>query len=259
MHAFFINLDRHPERRAFLEAQLQKAGIAAERVSGVDGNDVPPELAGYYDLASRSRDALRPNEIGCHASHMLIWKIIVERNLDYALVLEDDATLPSDLEETLDEIVRAMPRTWDLVRLCNRSKASIRPLAPLPGGGHLVRYSRVPLGSAAYLVSKDGARKLLLPRVVRSPLDKEISQSWLFDLDLYGVAPNPIFQERIALQSTIGPDRGGIPRLQRLLMGGSKFRYNFSKLGPAWWARCCAQNVAMKLRLMSPRHRGIAV
>jgi hypothetical protein len=82
---------------------------------------------------------------------------------------------------------------------------------------------------------------------VRNPGDKELAQPWLLGLDVYGVVPNPMTQERVALPSSIGNDRGGMNRFMRMLTAPSKLSYNMSKLGPIWWARCGALNAAAKL------------
>ena len=63
---------RSTERRTFIELQLQKAGIAAERISGIDGtllsgkiDGIDPEL--YRKCHGR---LLRPPEIGNFLSHL---------------------------------------------------------------------------------------------------------------------------------------------------------------------------------------------
>lgn len=157
---FFINLDRCSDRRRFVEAQLSAAGLASERLAGVDGADLPTHLARYFPFDS----ALTPSQIGCSASHLAIMRIIVERNIEAALVLEDDAALPANLRSVLGALLAALPARWDLVRLCRAPKRAFRPLCDLPDALRLVRYSRIPLGAAGYLVSQGGARKLLKPR-----------------------------------------------------------------------------------------------
>jgi glycosyl transferase family 25 len=247
LNAFFINLDRHPDRRAHVESQLRNAGLVAERVAGVNGREVPPELAGYFDLETKSRYALMPGQIGCQASHLKVMRLIRERNLDYALVLEDDALLPPDIAGILTETLEKVPAGWDIVRLCRPTSRAFRPLAKLSDNRSVVRYSRVPVGRAGYLVSRSGAAKLLQPRKMVRPGDDEISQSWLLGLDIYGVEPNPIVQERVALPTTIGVKRGGLNRFKRAIPDPRRPVFHISKLGPYWWARCFAQNVAMKL------------
>ena len=40
MHAYVINLARSPERRAYISAELKKARVEYEIVTGVDGRDL---------------------------------------------------------------------------------------------------------------------------------------------------------------------------------------------------------------------------
>ena len=245
--AYYINLDRHADRRLFVEAELKAAGIEAERVSGVDGANVPGELRPYF-FARSETTRLTPPQIGCSASHLDVMRRILASNAAAALVLEDDARLAPDLVETLDELLPMLPGGWDIVRLCRAPKRAFRPLAPLRGGRRLVRYSRVPLGRAGYLVSRDGAAKLLRRRVLPGPGDVEIAHPWLLGLDVYGVDPPPIAQERHDLPSTIrGAGRAGMSKLRRVAPDPRRVVFNMRKLGPLWWARCLAMNMTRRL------------
>jgi glycosyl transferase family 25 len=120
----------------------------------------------------------------------------------------------------------------------------VRPLATLPGGRKLVRFSRVPLGRAGYLVSRSGAAKLLKPRKICAPGDVEITHPWLLDLDIYGVEPPPILQERRKFPSVIGGNRGRMSPWKRAAPDPRRLLFNMRKLGPLWWLRCTAANLA---------------
>jgi glycosyl transferase family 25 len=243
---FFINLDRHPDRQRFIEAQLAAAGIKAERFAGVDGSDnVPAHLAGFFPPDS----SLTSSQIGCSASRFEIMRTILERRINAALVLEDDARLPSHLGVILNDVLAVLPDGWDLVRLCRAPKRAFRPLHALSESYRLVRYSRIPVGAAAYLVSQSGARKLLTPRRCYRPGDVEIAHPWLLDLDVYGVVPPPVSQERSELPSTIGKKRGDIGRSMRALPDARRMIFNMRKLGASWWFRCWAANVLRRTRL----------
>jgi glycosyl transferase family 25 len=245
---FFINLDRHPDRRLFIENQLAAARIQAERFAGVDGSaNVPAHLASFFPPDS----TLTSSQIGCSASRLEIMRIILERKINAALVLEDDARLPLNLSAIVKELLAALPDGWDIVRLCRAPKREFRPLRELSRPYCLVRYSRVPVGAAGYLVSQSGARKLLQPRRCYRPGDVEIAHPWLLDLDVYGVVPPPILQERNALPSTIGKRRGGIGSLQRAMPDTRRVIFNMRKLGIYWWFRCWAVNALRRIRLVN--------
>lgn len=245
--AYFINLDRHPERRSHIEQQIEEAGFSAERAPGIDGQNVPNDLAGYFDLEKTNRSALRPGQIGCHASHLRVMQIIVERNIAAALVLEDDTMIDDDAMQVIDEVMQRLPEDWDLVRMCRTAKRAVRPIDHLPSGRSLVRFSRIPVGRAGYLVSNRGARKLLTPRVMNCPGDVEISQAWRLNLQVYGVEPPPFRQERIAIPSSIGVNRGHRSMWKRALPDIKRLVFNMTQHGPYWWGKLALANFAQRL------------
>jgi glycosyl transferase family 25 len=244
VHAIYINLDRHPERRLFIEQQIARTGITAERFRGVDGVNYPAHLSLYFP----SDTTLTPPQIGCTASRLEVMRLIIERGLSATLVLEDDARIAEDLGAILEATLQSLPAGWDIVRLCNAPKRAFRPLCHLIGPYQLVRYSRIPLGTAGYLVSQSGARKLLQPRPFYWPGDVEIAHPWVLDLDVYGLVPAPITQERVDLPSTIGGKRGHIPRWQRGIPDPRRIIFNVQKLGLAWWLRCLLANALRRVR-----------
>jgi glycosyl transferase, family 25 len=195
---FYINRDIDTERRAFMETALAAAGVNAVRISAVDGYAVPEALKSYYD------GGLPAGETGCSASHLLVASMIVASGAP-TLVLEDDARFTPDFNETLALAISRLPRDWDILRLCRTSKKPPYVVCKLTKTKRLVRYMRVPTGTAGLLVSPMGARKLLKPRLIREPIDIEIQRSWELGLNIFGIDP-PIVTEvdRDILPSTLG-------------------------------------------------------
>lgn len=241
---FYINLDRHPERRDFIEAELASLGWQGERIVACDGRkqEMPPMAAPFFARSAH----LSPAQIACSVSHMLTWQQVVDRKIPAALILEDDARLAPDLGEVIEGALTHLPADWDIVRMCRPTKRSVKPLADLSPGRRLVRYSRIPLGRAGYLISHAGARKLLKPRHIIRPGDVEIAHPWLLDLNIYGVEAPPITQERVALPSSIGNQRGDISKYRRALPSMKRLAFNCRQLGPVWWTRCWLENVLMR-------------
>ncbi len=244
---FFINLDDQVDRRRSVEVQLSAASLVAERIPGVDGDNLPDFAAPYF-LSS----LLSHGEVGCYASHLSVWRAIVARKLPYALVLEDDVQIGPDATHVVMEVIRTLPRGWDFVHMDgrprNRSFAA-RPLSDLPGNRKLIRYARVPDGAVAYLISNGGAQKLLAPKPREAPVDTDIRRPWLWDLDLYGVSSPPFSPAGFP---SIIEARGGRSRRQRKHRIGNSYHsprslaFNLWKLGPYWWLRCFAENALSK-------------
>ncbi|RUO98258.1 glycosyltransferase family 25 protein [Hyphomicrobium sp.] len=226
---FYINLDRDVSRRTRLEEELASVCLHAERISAVDGCAVPDWLESFYD------HRMSAGETGCSASHLVIYRMIVERGLPYALILEDDARLEPDCLRAIQAALKMVPRDWDIIRLIETSSRALQRLVDLGQGKSLVRYLRIPRSTTGLVVSQSGARKLLTPRLIKEPIDVEIRWPWQLDLNVYGIDPPPVTQASgIEVETTIQarsrPKKNN--QLQRMF-------FNIRKMGLGPYLSCC--------------------
>jgi glycosyl transferase, family 25 len=111
MHVYIINLARSPDRREYMVTQLVNTGLSYEVVDGIDGrrldfdNSETARLVAPSVLVDKS---LLAGEIGCAMSHLRVYEKILSDGHDYALVLEDDVTLPRDLASLVEEIAQSL-------------------------------------------------------------------------------------------------------------------------------------------------------
>jgi glycosyl transferase family 25 len=100
LHAYVINLARSPERRAHITAELGRAGVDYEIVAAVDGRDLdmddPKTIASIAPSMLNSSWFL-PSHVAVALSHLRVYQKILADGLDWALVLEDDVIVPTDL------------------------------------------------------------------------------------------------------------------------------------------------------------------
>ncbi len=104
MKVFLINLDKRPDRLAFVKKQLDEQSISFERFAAVDGSKMTLETQTLVDVKRFIIEQKKEpviGEVGCAMSHRAIWQKMVDENLEYALILEDDITLSPDLGELL--------------------------------------------------------------------------------------------------------------------------------------------------------------
>jgi len=103
-----INLARRPDRLAMVSSSLKRAGLAAETLIAVDGQ-----------LENFQSEFLSKGEIAVWKSHINAMKKLVNEDAQFSLILEDDATLGSEVNERfLLEIKELMERNQlDLLQI----------------------------------------------------------------------------------------------------------------------------------------------
>jgi glycosyl transferase, family 25 len=208
MHSIVINLASARDRWHAMQRQFAAAGLEPERHEGVVGNALQPrELAQLYSRA-RNREQyhrqLRPGEIGCYASHLSAWQRLIAGSDAHLAVFEDDIEIEPSIGSVLDAIAR-LRGDWDMVKLIGRpDREKVASTVPLPGGRELAIYRRVPSRTAAYVISRRGARKLLArhPPFGR-PIDIDLRHWWECDLSVLGVLPYPVREGPASCRSTI--------------------------------------------------------
>ena len=97
MKTYVINLDRNPERLAFMRGQLERLGIAFERFPAVWGKGLSADerKRGFSRVRSfiASKKRLSDAEIGVAMSHVGVYRRMAADRVPCALVFEDDVVL----------------------------------------------------------------------------------------------------------------------------------------------------------------------
>jgi GR25 family glycosyltransferase involved in LPS biosynthesis len=259
-----INLDQSMDRLARMTSEFDRVGLAFQRFAGVRGTELPPNIRPFFCGADgQIVSPLKVGEIGCYASHLAIWRgIAVGGYKAPALICEDDLALPADLACILARTLAKAPSGWDIIRLAFQTKRTVARVASLDSRYDLVRYSRHPQLSGAYLISRQGASKLLKPSLREHPIDGDLSRPWVFGLESYGVYPAPI--AHLAEDSLIdGMGRRVFPRHTLWTRAINAFTtekvarllYGLRTLGVQRWTSCALQNGARKLSAHRSRSR----
>lgn len=113
MKTFLINLDKNPDRLAFMDDRLKRLNIGYERIPAVYGKSLSLEERHKQFRKFRSFFAigrkLSDGEIGCALSHLSVYRKMIAAEIPVALILEDDVAVDagiidvcSFLEKTLD-------------------------------------------------------------------------------------------------------------------------------------------------------------
>jgi len=189
---YCVNLDRRPERWAFMQSQFARLRLPVRRWSAVDGQDVdihmladgglvnPKALSRYFlpDEMKLFGVDLTAGGVGCALSHMQIWKDVVENFPDegksWFLIVEDDCQFTSDFDEDcLSARIAQVPDDWEMVFLGGadlmRRQAA---LEVAPGVRRLYRGFRE---TTAYLISVAGCKACL---------EVSVPMSWQIDTHL---------------------------------------------------------------------------
>lgn len=104
MKTFLINLDSRADRLAFVTEQLRLLNLDCERFSAVRGDMLTESQQALFDrqqfILEQKKEVVL-GEIGCAISHRTIWQKMVDENLPFALILEDDIQVSTDLPDFL--------------------------------------------------------------------------------------------------------------------------------------------------------------
>lgn len=208
---YYINLARETERRQRMETSLTQLGVLAERINAVLWKDLPlAEQQALYSPELNQRQFHLPliaGEMGCYASHIKAWRQLLTSDAPCAVILEDDVRLmPSFLKVVQD--IAVLPPRWDMVKLLGRRHGQtekIRRRVQLNETTDLIEYRKMPSYAAGYVLSRQGAEKLLKHRIpFGRPVDIDLRFWWEADLDILGVYPPAVALDETHQTSGIG-------------------------------------------------------
>ncbi|NNG44515.1 glycosyltransferase family 25 protein [Pseudoalteromonas sp. NEC-BIFX-2020_002] len=206
---YIINMPSCKERWHTTASRLEHIGLKAQRFTATVGKTLTPKERALWYCPKKNKQHyhrdLTPGEIGCYVSHMRLWQKMVDENILTCVVLEDDLLI----EEHLKSIIKVTEelKDWDLIKLSNNRAIPFIDTLSLTHNLVLGNYLKVPNGTLGYILSLEGAKKLLNRKPFYRPVDMDIQFHSEVGLKVVGIKPYPVaedehFESEIALANS---------------------------------------------------------
>jgi glycosyl transferase family 25 len=205
MKIIVISLATSAARRASAAEQLARIGRDFDFFDAVDGRTAQHDLFNRYRenqfLIHYGRPAT-PGELGCYASHFLVWQRCVDL-AEPLLVLEDDFQLADNFLEAFTLCDRLIDQ-YGYIRLQRTYKSKARVKEKI-GEFSLVKYTKPPQGGLCYALTPGVAQRFIShSRTFEYPLDVFVRHVWIHKVPLFGLLPYVADNGVLAQESTIG-------------------------------------------------------
>ena len=143
MHTYCINLEHRTDRRNEARQEFDREGVDVEFFRATNGRKESP--SGLY---------ISEPEYGCAMSHVRVWRDVIEKGYDIALVTEDDVRLVPNFKTKLEELLQeAKEYPWDVINI-----GPICPIVKTDVSENL--FEGRTLSTHSYIVKLECARKL---------------------------------------------------------------------------------------------------
>lgn len=213
MKIFVISVSTSLERRKHIEDQFSAQGIVFEFFDAITPEPAK-KIALEYGLNTLC-DSLKGGELACFMSHVSIWQKIVDNNISYACVFEDDVCIGEDVNKYLSKS-EWIPENINFIKIEAFSRKVLMEYkgVDLPQGDRkLFRLLGGHIATAGYIVSGKASKSLLSfvkNNRINMPIDHVMFEGFLEDGDL------PIFQMNPALcmqEDILNGDKSQLPSL----------------------------------------------
>ena len=204
---FVINLEEDTQRMKHMQEQFEKYNITNwYRYNAVNGKKIDRSITDKYIKKSHS-SVNRVSAYGIAKTHTEIYKLMLEKGIDQALILEDDVTFTHLLED-FPKVYNNLPSDWDLVWVGNsRAKWPRNTCSIIPDPEYQLEHTtkitnhiykltedsiatvNYPMGAYAYLINSKCIPHILKKYEFQVPIDVFLVES---NLNKYMIIPSMI-------------------------------------------------------------------
>jgi GR25 family glycosyltransferase involved in LPS biosynthesis len=175
---FYINLDRSTDKQEKMENQLKLHFNNFQRISGVDGSKLHPNIYTNkinnntsYNLKNFDGTIGRGNPssvLGCLLSHIKTILLVDEKGYNNAVILEDDMDLQyyPKWNTTIENIINEAPDNWDIIKLFSLNESKLKDDVILFKKG--IKYRKLPQNdiesewsTGCYIINKRGVSQIM--------------------------------------------------------------------------------------------------
>ena len=216
------HLEKSLDRKQYMQQQLEKHLSKLEDYDihffvGVNGNETPqyPLFLKHYNdkkAIARKGRSLSLGQLGCYASHFLLWQKCLELNTPL-LILEDDAKLRSNFSDVL-KFATSEQNHYEFfwlqpTRTPKTRKKQIENL----GEFSIYQFTHGFGGTTGYYLTPKAAKKFIAQsQEWIYPVDNTMDLFWKNKVPFYGIEPACIISDDSKFNSIIGDFRQGVKR-----------------------------------------------
>lgn len=180
MSIYIINLEKSKERRDFISDQFDNLPekIDYQFFKAVYGKEEPnhPLFSKYNEKKRFERKGhyMSLSQLGCFASHYLLWEKCIELNQGI-IVLEDDAILHSNFPDVLN-FIKSNENTFEFFWLSPPAPARRNQKGKIVYSSEKLQVAQYKKGwgnATGYFITPNAARKLL-----------DYCNEWILDVDI---------------------------------------------------------------------------
>jgi len=195
---FVINMKCSSERWESTSSNLKELGLSVTRFDATVGCELSEdEIKQWYDPAANRKyhhRNLTIGEIGCYISHKRLWQKMVDEEIPYCLILEDDLCIDKTLPFTLQHIEQL--HGWEMIKLFDNRNNRFVDSKSLDDSTTLGNFLKVPNCAAAYALSLSGAKKLLKRQLFFRAVDVDMQIHSEVGISVLGIRPYPFTQNK---------------------------------------------------------------
>ncbi|GHA43903.1 glycosyltransferase family 25 protein [Photobacterium aphoticum] len=190
---FVINLEASVDRRDNIARQLNTLKLPFHIFPAVNGHKEQHPLFDLYDdqLSQQYRGkSLSRGQLGCYASHYLLWQKCVENDKPI-IILEDDALIYSEPFMEFISILPTLDPSIECLRLFDNKRRAFSSWPIIEQKGLSIhKFTRGHMSTTGYYLTPNGAKKLLTHSTRwYMAVDIYMDRFWINQVECYGTVP----------------------------------------------------------------------
>lgn len=195
-----VSLTNQYERRQHIDTLFKEYEIDFEYFNAIDRLRVAETLKKYELYISSEK--LSTGEVACYLSHYCLWQQVIESDMSYLMIFEDDIYFSEDAKTLLKEL-NWLPNNFDIIKLETMyQRVMINKGVNLPLAHKLCQMKSRHMGTAGYIISQKGAEKLIAMTHslgINQPVDQSVFKSFIEHngSKVYQVFPALCIQDQI--------------------------------------------------------------
>ena len=218
-----IHLDRSLERKPQVRKLKKDLPYRTKVIEAVDGSKPDNDFSKNYKprlLRPRYPFNLRSGEIACFQSHRKCWQDILDRDLEAALIIEDDVDIVYGEFTAAVNLAMKEMKMGDLIRFPIKPREKPRNRSVKLDNISIFEPTVIGLGTQAQIVTYDAARQLLEKTAqFDRPIDVYLQLRWKHGVRVLTLWPNGVRENSSSLGgSVIGNERSNGDKLRRELL-----------------------------------------